>query len=276
MIWFLNGRYLPSNQAKISVNDLAVLRGYGVFDFLVTYRKKPFLLEEHLDRLFASARQIDLPVPYTKSQIKKYVLQTIAKNKGKDFAIRLVVTGGTSSSNIFPEGKGSLAILVEKRVPYPPYCYRRGIRLKTYEYQRFIPGAKHINYLTAVVVKKKANRQGFLEVLFTHQGKILECTTSNFYLIKDKVLFTPKADILHGITKNVVLKLAREKIKVKQRRVLTKELKTADEAFISASDKEIMPVVQVDGLKIGNGRPGPLTRQIMQAFNKYTANFAKN
>lgn len=274
MIWFLNGRFLPAKQAKLPVNDLAVLRGYGAFDFLVTYGKKPFLLDEHLDRLTNSAKLIGLPLPYTKEQIKKFTLKTIKRNRGKEFTIRLVATGGVSSSNIFPEGKSSLAILVGKRVPYPKACYQKGINLKTHHYQRFIPEAKHINYLTAVVAKYPASQKGFLEVLYVYQDQVLECTTSNFFLIKDGVLFTTEKQILQGITKKVVLKLAVDFLKIGREEIRLPDLKMADEAFISASDKEIMPVVRIDRLKIGSGRPGPLTKKLMKAFREYTKSFS--
>lgn len=276
MIWFLNGLYLPHQKAKIPVNDLAILRGYGVFDFLITYNKKPFLLEEHLDRLLSSAKQIDLKVPYSKNQLKSFVLQTIEKNHGSSLTIRIIVTGGISSSNMFPEDKASVAILIGKRTPYPQSCYQKGIKLKAFDYLRFTPQAKHINYLPAVVKKNKASQKGFLEVLYLHQQKILECTTSNFYIIKNKTLITPKQNILHGITKKVVLELAKKIMKVEEKPIYVNDLKKADEALISASDKEIMPVVQINNLKIDQGEPGKYTKQLIKAFHHYTKNFAVN
>lgn len=274
MIWFLNGRYFPHQKAKIPVNDLAVLRGYGVFDFLVTYNKRPFLLDDHLDRLFNSARQINLKIPYSKKQLKSFVLETISKNRGPSFTVKIFVTGGISSSNIFPEGKSNVAILVEKRTPYPKSCYQKGIKLKSFQYLRFAPGVKHINYLPAVVIGKKAHQKGFLEVLYIWQKQILECTRSNFYIIKNKTLITPKENILHGITKKVVLKLAKKILKVAEKPIHIKSLKNADEALISASDKEIMPVVQIDNLKINQGKPGKYTKELIKVFHNYTHQFA--
>ncbi len=272
MIWFLNGKYIPSHLALIPIADISVLRGYGVFDFLVTYKQKPFMLTEHVDRLFASASKIGLKVPYTRKEISGFVLRLIAKNKdkAKDFTLRLVVTGGVSSSNLFPEGKANTAILIEKRMPYPASCYNFGIKLKSFEYLRPFASAKHIDYLTAAVEKRKANKAGFLEVLYTCDGRILECTTSNFYLVQNGVVITPKADILHGITKKVVLNLARKHFKVEEREVLMSELSSASEVFISASDKEIMPVIKIDGFKIGPGAPGPVCQKIMTEFKKIT------
>ncbi len=275
MIWFLNGRYLPAQKAKIPINDLAVLRGFGVFDFLVTYNYQPFLLTEHLRRLYRSARLLQLKIPYSQNQLKNFIAQAIKKNHWPSLTLRIVVTGGISQSNIFPEGKTSVAVLAEKRIPYPKTCYKKGVKIKTYEYQRFLPEAKHLDYLAAVVTKSKAVKKGFLEVLYTWQGKILECTTSNFYLVKNKVLVTPQTDILQGITKKVILSLAKKMMKVEERPVLVNELKTADEALISASDKEIMPVVQINNLKVNGGKPGPYTRKLMAAFHVYTQNFSQ-
>jgi len=136
MIWFFNGKYVSSSLAKIPVCDIAVLRGFGVFDFLVTYNRKPFKLAEHIDRLFASVGLIDLKIPYSKTEMKNFVLESIKRNKGSDFTVRIVVTGGVSSSNLFPEGKSNVAVLVERRVPYPSSCYNSGIKLKTFEYLR--------------------------------------------------------------------------------------------------------------------------------------------
>jgi len=270
MIWFLNGRYLHHQKAKIPINDLAILRGYGVFDFLVTYNKKPFLLDDHLDRLFNSAKKIGLKIPYSKKQLRGFCLETISKNRGSSFTIRIIVTGGISSNNIFPENKASVAILVEKRKPYPKACYQNGIKLKTYQYLRFSPQAKHINYLPAVVIKNKASKKGFLEVLYIWKKQILECTTSNFYLVKDKTLITPEENILHGITKKIILQLAQKIMRVAEKPIYLKDLKTADEALISASDKEIMPVIQIDNLKIGQAKPGKYTKKLIQAFQNYS------
>lgn len=276
MIWFLNGRYLPQQKAKIPVNDLAILRGYGIFDFLVTYDNKPFLLDDHIDRLFNSARQINLQIPYSKKQLRSFVLKTIKKNRSSSLTVRIIVTGGVSSSNIFPEGKSSVAILIEKRTPYPKSCYQKGIKLKTYQYLRFAPQAKHINYLPAVVVKNKANQKSFLEVLYVYQKQILECTTSNFYIVKKETLITPKENILHGITKKIVLQLAKKILKVAEKPIYVNDLKNADEALISASDKEIMPVVQIDNSKINQGKPGKYTKKLIKVFHNYTENYAKN
>lgn len=276
MIWFLNGRYLPQGKIKIPVNDLAVLRGYGAFDFLVTYNKKPFLLSDHLDRLLNSAKLIDLPIPYSKKQLELFVLETVKKNRGSSLTIRVVVTGGVSTSNIFPEGQSNVAILVAKRTSYLKSCYQKGIKLKTYEYLRFAPRAKHTDYLPAVVVKNKAYQKGFLEVLYIHKRQILECTTSNFYIVKKDNLITPKENILHGITRKVVLRLAKKMMKVAEKPIYLSDLKSADEALISASDKEIMPVVQIDKLKVNQGRPGKYTKQLIRAFRDYTRNYAKS
>lgn len=270
MIWFLNGRYLPESEAKIPINDLSVLRGYGVFDFLVTYHKKPFMLREHLDRLYHSARMIGLAIPYPKTRLEHIVLTTINKNQGDNLTIRIVVTGGVSSSNILPEGNSSVAVLIRPRQPYPARYYQKGVKLITYEHQRATPEAKHLDYLTAVMAKSAAEKKGFFDALYTYKNQVLECTTANFYIIHEGMLITPRTDILHGVTKKVVLKIAQTWLPVAEKNINLNELTTADEAFISASDKEIMPVVRIDQTKIGDGRPGKFTQKITAEYRRLT------
>lgn len=268
MIWFLNGRWLNDQEAVVPINDLAVLRGIGVFDFLITYAGKPFRLEEHIDRLYNSARLLDLTIPSSKKQLAQEILTAVQKNKLPSVTVRILVTGGVSTDNFLPQEKSSLAILIQERVPYPQSCYQAGIKLKTCEFLRFMPGAKHIDYLAGAMAKKKAYPLGYLEILYTHQGQVLECSTSNFFIIKGQQLITPQDKILPGITRQIILELAQDHLQVVKRPLSMEEVKDADEAFLSASDKEIMPVVQIDDHQINDGTPGKQTLQLMSDFRK--------
>lgn len=274
-IFFLNNGFLPADQAKISIADLTIQRGYGVFETLRTYNGKPFRLAEHLKRLFRSAKFIELEIPYPIEFLKKKINETLTQNNYPESTIKIIITGGVSKDTITPHDKPSLCIWVTKIHPYPESCYQKGVPLMTFRHQRFIPECKNLDYSTAVLAQILARRQGASEALYvTPEGDILECTTSNFFLIQKSKIITTKEDVLRGITRGEAIKIAQDlKIPCKERKIKFKDLKRADEAFVTSSVREIMPVVKVDEIKIASGRPGKITLQLLREFRKRTQNF---
>lgn len=270
-ICYVNGSYLPVGQATLSVRDLAVLRGYGVFDFMRTYHGRPFKLREHLLRLERSAQHIELDLPKPLNAIEEIVCETLRRNALPEANLRVVVTGGVSSDGITPPEEPGLIVLVTPVKHYPAECYEHGVKVITVETERYIPGAKTINYIPAILAMNRAKAAGAIEALYINRhGHILEGTTTNFFIFQGDQFITPGDEILPGVTRSVVLEVAQDLFEVIERPITFDDLARSDEAFISASNKEIMPVHHVDDQQIGSGTRGPKTRQIMERFKAAT------
>jgi branched-chain amino acid aminotransferase len=272
MTIYLNGHFVQESEAKISVLDLGLLRGFGVFDYLRTYHGKPFHLKEHLERLSYSARQIGLHLPYALSEVEGIILQLLEKNGYPESSIKIVLTGGVSADQLLPEQKSSLIILVYPLKPFPESCYTQGIKVTTTMLARSIPASKTLQYTPAIIALQQAKAAGAQEALYLNaKGEILEATTSNFFAFKDGALYTPYSDeVLLGITREVVLKAAQGHFPLKIAPIPYAEVGAFEEAFITSSNKEIMPVVQIDGQLIGKGVVGPKTKRVMDLFASYT------
>lgn len=272
-IFYLNGRFVPEDKALISVYDLGLLRGYAVFDFLRTYNFKPFYLKEHLKRLLNSAKIIGLKHNYTIDNLEKIVIKTLSKNKHlKEAGIRIILTGGYSKDFITPS-KPNLIVMITPIKSLPKSLYRYGASLITKIYERIDPRAKTIIYTDAVRFLEEAKGKGAIEVLLiSKDNEVLECTTSNFFIAKENAVITPTTDkILEGITRKVVIDLCKQNnIKIIERKIYYEELKEAIEAFITASNKEILPIVKIDKIKIGDGRVGQLTKFLIKKFQELT------
>lgn len=269
IVHFIDGKWVREEYLKISAFDLSVLRGFGIFDFLRTYNYKPFRLQEHLTRLFNSAKITGIIIPATKSEIEKIIYTGIEKNKKvfNDFNIRLLVTGGVGVDSVTP-GNSSLVIIYGKAVNYPQEYYTRGVCVITYPTVRTVPEAKTLNYLMGIMALQKAKKAGAIEAIYVdEEGKIYEGVTSNTFFIKDNTLYTSQVGVLAGITREVVINLAKKiGMKVVLGDVFLKDLSHFEEAFISASNKEIMPVVKFDTKKIGNGNVGLQTQLLIKHY----------
>jgi branched-chain amino acid aminotransferase len=269
-IYYIDGQYVPSDQAFIPVNDLALLRGYGVFEFLRTHNGAPFLLTEHLIRLQESAHKIGLRFPWALDQMRSIVMNTLRKNNLQDATIRIVVTGGPSRDFITPEGAPRLIVIISPATALPESWYTNGIKVIVTPMERTVPGAKSINYLDATIALKKAREQGAAEAVYMDSsGCVKEGTTSNLFAFYGNRLITPGQNILSGITRQAILKIAEPLFAVDIREIPVEKLLAADEVFISGSNKGIVPVVRIDEAMVGNGTPGQNTRTLMQRFADY-------
>ncbi len=265
--WYVDGHWVHPNEATLSINDVAMLRCYSIFEALRTYNRRPFHLEEHLERLYRSASIIELDVPYTRDFIAHIVQETIERNPYQHATIRLFVTGGESEDGVMPTGQAVLAVLITPLGERDMESFARGTKLMTTRLQRALPEAKTSNYVTAIRALKAAARRGANDALFVNeQGHVLEATRSNFFVFRGDTLITPRVGVLIGITRNVVLSLARGHFAIEERPILLEELSTVDEAFLTLSSKEITPIVQIDDWTIGNGKPGPRTYELEQRF----------
>ena len=270
MIWYVDGEYVDSDAAQLPADDLAVLRGYGIFDFTRTYGGRPFRLDAHLQRLQRSAELILLDLPLSLAEMRDVALETLARNgyPGRGEArLRLVVTGGDSPDDITPAGNSRLLVLVTPFAAQPAERYRDGVKLVTNRLERALPEAKTIEYVSAIMAQRRARQAGAVEAIYVNsQGHALEGTTTNLFAVLDGRLVAPVDGILYGVTRQAVLELAERRLPVEQRALPLEELLRADEVFITSSSKEVCPVRQVDGTRFGP--PGPHTRQLMQDFRE--------
>src|SRR6266581_2460355 len=266
-LWYVGGQWVHPDEAMISINDVAVLRGYSAFEALRTYNRRPFHLDKHLTRLYRSAELIELEIPWSRESLAAIIREVIERNTYKHAAIRILVTGGESEDSILPIGKPMLAVLISELPERDMQRFAQGYKLITTAFQRITPEAKTTNYLVAIRALKEAARRNATDALFVNkQGHVLEATRSNFFIFRGDTLVTPGKGILMGITRDVVLKLSRGRFPIEERPILLEELAQADEAFITSSSKEIMPVVQIDDITIGKGVPGPRTYELEQWF----------
>lgn len=261
---FLNNEYVPAQNARIPVSDLSVQRGYGVFDFFRTYQGKPLYIEDHLHRLEQSASLLRLPLPYSRDQLKEIVIKLIQKNQLASSGIRITITGGVSVDS-YSISHPTL-IITEQNLEMAEVMHN-GLKLITYEYQRELPRVKSINYLTGVWLQDTIHRSGADDVLYNHNGFALELPRSNFFIVsQDGRLVTPSLNILEGVTRKRILKIASERMPVECRPVSVDELSTAAEMFVSSTTKRISPVLEMNGQKIGNGKPGGITKELFRAL----------
>lgn len=276
LVQYLNGKWVKDENLKISAYDVSVLRGFGIFDFLRTYRQQPFMLKEHVQRLFNSAKALDIKLPWTKEEIVQIVLEGIHKNRKltEDFNIRIVVTGGVGVDSVTP-GNPSLIVMFAPVADFPKSYFTDGVKIITYPAKRVIAEAKSLNYLIGILALQKAKKENAVEAVYVDEkGKLYEGTTSNFFAVVGKTLITPKDEVLIGITRQVLVKLVKKHgIKLAERDLFYKDVPKFKEAFLTASNKEVMPVVKIDAKKVGNGKVGPITKKIMEEFKILTDSY---
>jgi branched-chain amino acid aminotransferase len=267
--WYVDGSWVHPGQAYLSLNDIAILRGYSVFEALRTYNRRPFHLSEHLHRLYHSGEVIDLEIPYTRAEVEGVVREIIERNSYRHASVRLLVTGGESEDGMLATGRPKLIVMIAPLGERDTARFERGYHLITTRLQREAPEAKTSSYTSAIRALKEAARQQADDALFVNErDEVQEGTRSNFFLFLGDTLVTPREGILIGITRNVVLELARERFAIEERPIRLEELAQASEAFVTSSSKEIVPVCSIDSLVIGNGRAGARTIELEQRFIK--------
>lgn len=278
---YLSGKLVDKEQAVVSVFDHGLLYGDGVFEGIRVYSGRVFLLKEHVDRIYESAKAIRLEIPLTPAEMTQAVKETVAANNINDGYVRLIVTRGAGSLglDIRRTSNPQTIIIADTITLYPREIYENGMNLITASTIRNHPGAlsariKSLNYLNNILAKIEGTDAGTVEALMlNHKGEVAECTGDNIFIIKNGVLKTPSADagILEGITRNAVLQLAREAgIPTQETTLIRHDLYVADEMFLTGTAAEVVPVVSLDGRKIGDGKPGILTRRLLGLFHEFT------
>lgn len=279
-IW-LGDAIVPVHEAKISVFDHALLYGDGVFEGIRIYNGRIFKEKEHVQRFFESAKAIRLELPMSAEGVSDAMHQTMRANRVTgDGYIRLLATRGVGllGISIMHTGCPTIVVIVDKIALYPPEVYERGLRCIISSVQRNSPNAtsprvKSLNYLNNVMAKLEARDAGADEaIMLNEHGNVAECTGDNFFMARGGELFTPPAteSLLEGITRGVVMELARRRrISVHEKVIIRHDLFVADECFATGTGAEIVPIVEISKRTVGDGRPGPITKQLIADFIAY-------
>ena len=268
---FFNGKIEPL--LKVSVDDIGFLRGYGVFEVLRTYSLKPFLLERHLNRFESSARFLGLEVIPSRKEILDAIRELILMFSGKEVSLRIILTGGrTPDSLSFNPASPTFLIIAEDFVGPDDDLYEKGVHLFPVEHQRIFPEVKTLNYIFPIKTKMDLEGMGFFDLLYTSNEMVLESSTSNFFIVKRGNLITSSDGILMGITRGFVIDIAKDSFGIEERPIKFDELTEADEAFITATNKEILPVTKIGDLTIGSGLVGAVTKELMSLFKERVKN----
>ena len=270
IVHYFNGEWVSEEKLLIPVKDLSVVRGFGVFDFLRTYQGKPFRMEAHVDRFFNSAKFLELEIPADREAIMKVIEEGIERNGLPETGIRLTLTGGVADdAYMIAPGKPSLIITFGPISSPDPKLYEDGGKVISTPHIRHLPHAKSLNYMMAVLAHREVKRQGAVEAVYMDpkSGQIYEGTIANVMVVKDGTVITPKDNVLIGITRNVVLELCEQlQIPYREEDLFEKDLNNFQEMFITGTTKEVMPITQFDEQKIGDGKVGPITRKLVDAF----------
>ncbi len=275
-VFYVNGEYMDAAEARIPATDLAILRGYGVFDALRTYSGIPFHLRAHLLRLQRSAALIELNLPWDIEELADIVLKTVERNGFPESSIRIVVTGGEGELSFLPRGDSRLLVMVYP-CEAPPACwYTEGVQVVTSQQQRAQPEAKTINYIPGIKAQLEANRRNpqAIEAIYLADGLVSEGTRSNTFIFNEDRWITPADGTLLGVTRAEVIKLLTADGLLELRDITLDEYYSADEIILTSSSKEVAPVVKVDDVTIGGGAPGAMTKRLMRQWRAMTDAYA--
>jgi branched-chain amino acid aminotransferase len=277
LVTYVNGTFVPKDEAKISVYDHGYLYGDGIFEGIRAYNGRIFRLERHLDRLFESARYLMLEIPLSREQMAQAIIETARRSGLRDAYIRPVISRGVGDLGLDPRkcATPTVVIIVDTIQLYPPEAYARGLRAVTAATRKIrpdalAPQAKTLNYLNNIMARLEANRAGVDEaIMLNSDGCVCECSADNIFLVRRGEIWTPPAylGILVGVTRDAVMDLARGQGLVVREPVFTlHDVYAADECFLTGTGAEVGPVVEVDGRAIAAGTPGPVAQRLVNAF----------
>jgi branched-chain amino acid aminotransferase len=277
---YLNGKLVERQDAKVSVFDHGFLYGDGAFEGIRSYSSRVFRLNRHIDRLYETMHTMMIDPHMTKKQMADALVMTLRANKIKDGYIRLIVSRGDGDLGLDPRkcyGKPNVIIIADKITLYPAELYQKGMEIITVPTIKNHPNAlnpqlKSLNYLNNILAKIEASHSGYNEaIMLEANGYIGECTGDNVFIYKDGVLSTPHLGRLKGITSGAILELAlKMKIRVFEGYITRHEVYNAQECFLTGTAAELIPIVKVDGRVIGEGKPGPVTKKLLDAFHQLT------
>ncbi len=280
LLVYIDGEFVPENEAKISIFDHGFLYGDGVFEGIRAYNGRVFRLKEHIDRLYDSAKAIDLEIPVTKEEFMEIILETLRKNNLRDAYIRPIVTRGVGDLGLDPRKcqKPSIIVITKPWGRLYGDLYEKGLTAVTVGVRRnsfdaLPPNIKSLNYLNNILAKIEANAKGGDEAIFLDRnGYVSEGSGDNIFVVKNGAITTPPTiNNLRGITREAVIEIINKLgIPFRETNIGLYDLYTADEVFVTGTAAEIAPIVVIDGRKVGDGKPGEITRKLMEEFKKLT------
>lgn len=264
----INGELLAEDKAVLLSHDLALQRGYAAFDYFRTVNNRPLFLPDYLERFYASAKEMDISMPYATSEMNEQIEALMSTNKLPFSGIRLIATGGYSPDSYQPVTAN--VIIQQQPLSMPsPEKFMQGVTVMTYPYQRDLPTVKSINYLMGIWLQKKLKAGGYDDVLYYKDEYVSEFPRANVFMVThDGLLVTPGNNILCGITRKKIIEMAPAILPLQSRPVSLTELKNAAEVFMTSTTKRILPVTSIDGAPVGNGAVGKFTNLLNEAFLK--------
>lgn len=264
---YMNGRVCPADEACISPLDIGLLRGYAVFDLLRTVHGRPFLLTEHLRRLRASAGRLGLAVPYTDAEIEAAIEDLLARNDHEEATVRLVLTGGVSPDGMaFNPETPTFFILTHELHEPDAAVYEQGVKLVTQEHRRELPEAKTTNYLTMLKHRPRADAEGGFDLLYHSGGVVTEAASASVYFVRGETILAPADGVLWGTIGTYVLDLVGDDFEVAYGEIRLADALESDEVFLTSTTRGVVPIVGIDDRRIGDGTPGPVTRELMARY----------
>lgn len=284
MIISINGEIQDSEDAKIPVMDRGFLFGDSIYETLITFDKKLFRLEKHLNRLKNSAKLLNMDITVSEKDIVHYLQKTVDASNAENLKVRLVITRGVGVLSLDPTGdyQNNVVVIAIPRAENPDGWYTKGVKVVIADVMRTSPksvdpNAKSGNYLNNVMAYRQAREAGAFEAIMLNQeGKITEATTSNIWIIKENKILTPpvEAGLLQGITRSTLFDLAKAKgYDISEQSLTPQDIQEADEMFLTSTSRFIVPVVQVDDHKVGSGAPGKLTLELLSLFKQEITDF---
>jgi branched-chain amino acid aminotransferase len=281
---YIDGKFVDEDDACISIFDYGFLYGYGIFEDIRAYNGRIFRLNEHLDRLWLSAKCINLPISASKKEIEKLIIKTLLINNLLNSYIKLIITKGSADNSNIHSNKyikdSSIIIITNFIKLYDDNVYENGVKISTSFARKqsrdlLTSNVKSLNQLDNVIVKENVFKNGFFEtIILNKNGCVIGCSNNNIFFIKEGILYTPsKSEIsIVGITRNIVIELAKNKLKisVKETRVSIYDIYMSDECFFTSTFSEIIPVIMVDSNQIANGNPGHITLKLIKEFKNFS------
>lgn len=263
---FINGNLTPASKAVLHVDDLSIVRGYGIFDYFKTVDNRPVFWEDNLDRFYHSADIMDLPVTYSREQLKEQITELMSLNNLPNSGIKLLLTGGYS-----PDGYTIASpnlIITQHALKRDTEKEKHGIKLISYDYHRAFSNAKTIDYVMGIQAMKKAKASNADDVVYVQNGLVSESPRANIFLItKEGAVITPGEGVLAGITRKHIIENMKDSFHIEVREVSVEDMRNAKEAFITSTTKNITPVLSIDDITYGE-RPGPLTVKLQKAWEE--------
>ena len=263
---YLNDKFINNEEALLHVSDLSMQRGYAIFDFFRTVYGVPLFMEDHLDRFYASAMAMHLALDKSRQDIRHIVQELLQRSSLSEAGIRLMLTGGYAADSYHP-ATPNLLITCNPVKTATVNDFEKGLSVITYEHQRQLPHIKSINYLMAVWLQPLLKEKQADDLLYYNKESITELPRSNVFIVTaDNKLITPAHNILYGITRKNIIKLASDIMPVEERNISADELLQASEVFLTATTRKIVPLLKINGQPIGNAKPGPVTTKLFERF----------